>query len=116
LLGEIHSGRRFRFYESYGSGCRWAGYLSCAAGEPVCGREAGGFAGLHGGQAGEDVLEVFAGVDAEPDNRTSSFEMGWHANAIGWRSGYYPRTPKALRKTAKIKRKSAIAPRKNHLL
>ena len=39
--------------------------FSAAGFEPVGGGEAGGFAGFHAGQAGEDVFEVVTRVDPE---------------------------------------------------
>jgi hypothetical protein len=45
------------------SGCGAADFS--AAGQPVGGGEAGGFAGHHAGQAGGDVFEVVTRVDRE---------------------------------------------------
>jgi len=41
----------------------FAACLSFSGSEPVGGREAGGLAGFHGWQTGEDVFEVFPRVD-----------------------------------------------------
>ena len=41
------------------------GGLSGTSGEPFRRGEAGGFLGLHGGQAGQHILKILTGVDAE---------------------------------------------------
>ena len=46
------------------SGCGASGF-STADFEPVGGGEAGGFAGHHAGQTGEDVFEVVTRIDPE---------------------------------------------------